>query len=67
MLDFITNFFVAALLTALLVSAVGCALFGVILLFYWLSAGALWGLPCAIIAILSMCVGTAFAIDEARK
>ena len=67
MLNFIKNFFVAALFTALIVSAVGGALFGVISLFYWLSAGALWGLPCAIIAIISMFVGIAFACSEVRQ
>lgn len=67
MLSIVKNFAVAFALTAVIASVVCGTLAGIVVFFYWLSAGAIWGLLSAIVTIFASFVGVAFATSEARK
>lgn len=61
MTGFLTNFAVAFVSIALVAAVISVALAGIIAFFYWLSGGALWGLPLAVLAVVSFAAAAAGA------
>lgn len=66
-MEFATNFAVAAILTAAALSAAFAFIAVLTFVAYWLSDGAWWGMPAAGVVLGSTIAGFAFAISEVKS